>query len=143
MEGEIEYVTMNELHIGNHMVIKDKPCKITELNVSKTGKHGAAKAVVTGKDIFTEKKYSNTYSTSEKVQVPIIKNETYQLNNIDDERYLDLLAESGEQVSHMKLKWDNDVERDLVAAFENGKSLEVRITSSMGEYKVQSFSELK
>ena len=95
MEGMIEFTTMNELHIGHCMIIKEKPCKITELNISKTGKHGCAKAVVTGKDIFTDKKYTCTFATSDKVQVPVIKTLAYQLNNIDD-GYMDLMDENND-----------------------------------------------
>ena len=140
---DIKYVTMNELHVGHNMVVKDKPCKITDIVTAKPGKHGSAKAIVTAKDIFTEKKYTNTFSSSEKVQVPIIRINTYALNNIDDEKYLDLMNDQGEQTSHMKLKWNNDVERNLLAEFEKGTALEVQITTGMGEYKVLSFSELK
>jgi len=49
----------------------------------------------------------------------------------------------GEQTSHMKLKWNNDLERSLIAEFEKGTTIEVQITSSMGEYKVSSFTESK
>ena len=75
--------------------------------------------------------------------MPIIRINTYALNNIDDEKYLDLMNDQGEQTSHMKLKWNNDVERNLLAEFEKGTALEVQITTGMGEYKVLSFSELK
>jgi len=142
MEGMIEFTTMNELHIGHCMIIKEKPCKITELNISKTGKHGCAKAVVTGKDIFTDKKYTCTFATSDKVQVPVIKTLAYQLNNIDD-GYMDLMDENNDTVSHMKLKWGTDVESALLKAFEEGKPLEVKVMIAMNEYKVVSFSELK
>ena len=36
--------------------LKEKPCKIIEITTSKTGKHGHAKANITGIDIFTGKK---------------------------------------------------------------------------------------
>jgi len=50
---DIKYVTMNELHMSYHIIIKDKPCKITDIYVAKPGKHGSSKAIVTAKDIFT------------------------------------------------------------------------------------------
>ena len=36
--------------------LKEKPCKIIDITTSKTGKHGHAKANITGIDIFTGKK---------------------------------------------------------------------------------------
>lgn len=72
-----QFGSMNELNVGNHMMIKNYPCKITEKSVSKTGKHGSSKAHVVGKDIFTDKKYEEIFGSSDKVQVPIIVRATY------------------------------------------------------------------
>lgn len=72
-----QFGAMNELHVGNYMMIKNYPCKITEKSVSKTGKHGSSKAHVVGKDIFTDKKYEEIFGSSDKVQVPNIVRVTY------------------------------------------------------------------
>ena len=41
---------------GSLIIMKDLfPCKVTSFSTAKTGKHGAAKAMVTAKDIFTDK----------------------------------------------------------------------------------------
>ena len=39
-------------------MLKGFPCKVIEYITSKTGKHGHAKAKITGLDIFTGKKYT-------------------------------------------------------------------------------------
>jgi len=41
-------------------ILKDCPCKVQDLKVSKTGKHGHAKANITGYDIVTGKKLVET-----------------------------------------------------------------------------------
>lgn len=45
---------------GVHVIMKDNPCKVNELKISKTGKHGSSKANMVGYDIITNKKYQET-----------------------------------------------------------------------------------
>jgi len=45
---------------GVHAILKDCPCKVQDLKVSKTGKHGHAKANITGYDIISGKKLVET-----------------------------------------------------------------------------------
>lgn len=58
---------------GAYAMLKDHPCKITEVSTSKAGKHGHAKASVVGIDIFTNKKYEDAFPTSHNVDVPFVK----------------------------------------------------------------------
>lgn len=50
-------VPANDLRQGGHVLLQSKPCKINEIKKSKPGKHGHAKVVIFGTDIFTGKKY--------------------------------------------------------------------------------------
>ena len=47
--------------------LKEKPCKIIDITTSKTGKHGHAKANITGIDIFTGKKVMDISTTMQPV----------------------------------------------------------------------------
>ena len=59
---------------GDYMVFdNDKPCKVVDYKTAKVGKHGAAKAMITGIDIFTGKKYEISTNTGHNVMEPIIK----------------------------------------------------------------------
>jgi hypothetical protein len=42
---------------GSLIMLKDCqfPCKVTAFSTAKPGKHGSAKAMITGKDIYTDK----------------------------------------------------------------------------------------
>ena len=41
---------------GSLLMMKETfPCKVTAFSTAKPGKHGSAKAMITGKDIFTDK----------------------------------------------------------------------------------------
>jgi translation initiation factor 5A len=74
-------------------MIKGHPCKVVSFSTAKTGKHGAAKAMVTGIDIFTSNKYECTFSTGENVDAPLVNRKEYSLLNIDDEGYMSLMDE--------------------------------------------------
>jgi len=45
---------------GVNVILKDCPCKVLDLKISKTGKHGHAKANITGTDVITGKKIQET-----------------------------------------------------------------------------------
>lgn len=45
---------------GVFMMMKDCPCKVADLKVSKTGKHGSTKANIVGYDVITGRKYNET-----------------------------------------------------------------------------------
>ena len=45
-------IRAGELKKGMYAILKEKPCKVIEITTSKTGKHGHAKANITGIDII-------------------------------------------------------------------------------------------
>jgi translation initiation factor 5A len=45
---------------GVFVIMCDNPCKVSELKISKTGKHGSSKANMTGYDLITNRKYQET-----------------------------------------------------------------------------------
>jgi len=45
---------------GVFVIMCDNPCKVSELKISKTGKHGSSKANMVGYDVITNKKYQET-----------------------------------------------------------------------------------
>merc|ERR1712017_55697 len=46
-------VEAGQIRVGGHIMIKGKPCKVKNISVSKTGKHGHAKCKFSATDIFT------------------------------------------------------------------------------------------
>merc|ERR1712135_244956 len=52
-------VQASALRRGQHVLIKDHPCKIVDMSSSKTGKHGHAKIHFVALDIFDGKKYED------------------------------------------------------------------------------------
>lgn len=93
--SKTELVESQRLKSGSLVMIKDNPCKVTEVSTAKPGKHGSAKVILKGKDILTDKVYDCTYHSGDMVPAPIVKRDEYTLVNIDDEM-LELLTGEGE-----------------------------------------------
>merc|ERR1712048_1159970 len=92
---------------GSYMLIKGFPCKVVEVTTSKTGKHGHAKASITGTDIFTGKKYEDSVPTSHNVDCPNVTKTEYTLISIDDD-YVTLMDAEGEMREDLKLPTHED-----------------------------------
>ena len=69
----IEKVSAGSLKKGDLVMIKGHPCKVVSFSTAKTGKHGSAKAMVSGIDIFSSNKYECTFSTGDNVDAPVCK----------------------------------------------------------------------
>ena len=122
---------------GGHMIIKENPCKIVSVTTSKTGKHGHAKAAITGLCIFTNKKCEDSVPTSHNVDVPNVTKREYNLINIDDEDFLTLEdLESGDMREDIKLSnhkhWIK-VNEKIREEFEGGEDLVLTVIKAMGK----------
>ena len=92
---------------GSLIIMKDTyPCKVTAFSTAKPGKHGSAKAMITAKDIFTEKQYDETFGTGDMIPRPIIKKTVYNCIDVieDDNDALTLMGvDDGEMKEDLKL----------------------------------------
>ncbi len=86
-----EKTDTNRLKPGSLIMIKGNPCKVTETTTAKPGKHGSAKAMIVGKDIFTDKQYEETFHTTEMIPAPIVSRTEYMLCDVTDEGALSLM----------------------------------------------------
>ncbi|TNV76705.1 hypothetical protein FGO68_gene7444 [Halteria grandinella] len=141
----IEKIQAGCLKIGSLVIIKGHPCKVVSFSTAKTGKHGAAKAMVTGIDIFSSNKYECTFSTGENVDAPVVERKEFTLNFIDDEGFMALMTEQGDIKEDLKLpeeEWLKDVVEKARAILEEGKKeCLVTIVSAMGQEKLISVRE--
>merc|ERR1712216_1056434 len=76
---------------GGYLLMKGFPCKVVEIKTSKTGKHGHAKCVFTGYDIFTDKKVETMSPSTHGVEVPVVKRIVYECIDIDEEGFASLM----------------------------------------------------
>ena len=145
--GGIEKVSAGSLKKGDLVMIKGHPCKVVSFSTAKTGKHGSAKAMVTGIDIFSSNKYECTFSTGDNIDAPLMKRAEYTLINIEDDGFVSLMDDSGEMKEDLKLpedEWLKDVAEKARSIFEEGKKeCIVVVVSAMGQEKIISVREGK
>ena len=88
---------------GSLIMMKEQfPCKVTAFSTAKPGKHGSAKAMITAKDIFTDKQYDETFGTGDMIPRPIVSKSEVTLIDIDD-GYCHLMLADGEIKSDLAL----------------------------------------
>ena len=133
----MEKVQAGCLKKGSLVMIKGKPCKVTEFSTAKTGKHGAAKAMVTGLDIFTGNKLECTFSTGENVDAPVVSKAEYQLVDIDDDGFCSLMLDNGDIKQDLKLPDDEkELCENIKGAFGQGEdTVLVTVLSALGMEK--------
>ena len=98
---------------NSYMVFQGRPCKVVGYTTAKTGKHGHAKASITGSDIFTGKKYEDSVPTSHNVEVPNIKRSAYTAIDVDGDGYLTLMDKQGSTRQDLKLPDDTPEDQEL------------------------------
>ena len=138
-------IPCNDVKKGSFMIFQNRPCKVVEFKHFKVGKHGSAKANITGIDIFNGKKYEVLQPVSRNVEVPIIKRTPYTLININNEGYISLMDAQGKLREDLKLPDDTEEDKKLSerikAAYEEGKTLTITVIEAMGIEKVLEMSD--
>ena len=72
-------VEAGSLKPGSFVVIDGEPCKVVEVEKSKPGKHGSAKARIVALGLFDNVKRSLIAPTDSKVEVPIVVKKNAQV----------------------------------------------------------------
>lgn len=89
---------------GSLIIMKEQfPCKVTAFSTAKPGKHGSAKAMITAKDIFTDKQYDETFGTGDMIPAPIVKKVELSAIAYDDDGVLQLMTNEGELKEDLNL----------------------------------------
>jgi len=67
---------------GSYIVIEDTPCRVVEVEKSKTGKHGSTKVRIVGISIIDNTKKVLTVPSDAQVNIPIIDKKFAQVINV-------------------------------------------------------------
>ena len=76
---ERKLVTVGGLKKGDTIVIDNAPCRVTDLSVSRPGKHGHAKVNMMAVGILDGKKRNLVMPGHDKIEAPIIEKKTAQV----------------------------------------------------------------
>jgi translation initiation factor 5A len=135
-----------ELKKGMVAFLKEKPCKIIDITTSKTGKHGHAKANITGIDIFTGKKVMDISPTSHTMYQPVVDTNDWTVTDIDDEGFVTLMDDDGNQKEDLQLPTnefvlDPELGNKIKEAFENDQEVVVKVQSAPENMKAKEAME--
>ena len=139
-------IRAGEVKKGGFVLLKEKPCKVISVTTSKTGKHGHAKAAITGIDVFTGKKYVDVCPTSHNMTAPQLSRSEWQVTDLDrSSNALTLMNDGGviREDLNCPIGADgelNDVANELITKFAGmeaaGKVMNVVVLSAMGHEQI-------
>lgn len=76
---EKKLVSVGGLKKGDTIIIDEAPCKITDVAISRPGKHGHAKVNLTAVGVLDNKKRNIVLPGHDKIDVPIIEKKSAQI----------------------------------------------------------------
>jgi translation initiation factor 5A len=132
---------VGSLKKNGYVVIKEHPCRIVEINVAKVGKHGSAKAKITGIDVFTSNKYEEIHPTSHNVDVPVINREDWTLVDISRDGFASLMNDNGDCKDDLKVP-DDDTGSKMRSLLDNGATVSCTVLKAMGHEKIVDCKEI-
>ena len=126
------------------MLLKGFPCKVIEMTTSKTGKHGHAKANITGIDIFTGKKYEEISPTSHNMEAPVVSTSMFLLTDISEDGFATLLNEDTGETREDLMAPDQDSPNPELGVMirknlAEGKDVHVTVTKAMDTECITAF----
>jgi len=117
-------IELGSLKIGSYILLPvsdqptGEPCRITEYDTSKPGKHGAAKARIVGMGVFDDQKRPHVGPVSMQVHVPLIDKRPGQIISMTDSNIQAMDMETFETV-------DVDmVDEEIKGKLEQGQEIE-------------------
>eukprot|EP01083_Nonionella_stella_P129439 392776_1 len=116
---------------GDFVMLGGFPCKIVDVATSKTGKHGHAKASITGLDIFNGRKHEEICPSSHSMPAPFVKRTEYSVIDIDQDSQLTLMTDSGEEKTDLNLPPDEDLASQIRKEFEASLDVTVAVIRAM------------
>ncbi|KAL3777058.1 hypothetical protein ACHAWO_001922 [Cyclotella atomus] len=128
---------------GGYIMIKGKPCKVLNISVSKTGKHGHAKCNFTAVDIFTGKKLEDMVPSTHGTTVPIVTRTEWEIIDIGEEGELTLMDEGGNQKTDVNLpSIPENMAQEIRDAWADGENqVNVTVQAAVGQEQVIAFKK--
>merc|ERR1712149_161816 len=112
--SDTHMVEAGQIRKGGYIMVKGKACKVKDLSVSKTGKHGHAKCKFAASCIFTGATCEELCPSTHSIAVPFVKKSDYQIMGLEGD-YLQLMDENkiSEQIKSIIEEIDGGAEIEL------------------------------
>merc|ERR1712010_294135 len=131
-------VEAGSIRKGGYIMIKGKPCKVRDVSVSKTGKHGHAKCKFSAVDIFTGNTCEELCPSTHSIDIPVVTKKDWMIQGLQDETYVLLMDDDGEmredlQLPNITFKTEDDntaskLIQDYCAMVDDGSNIEIYCT---------------
>lgn len=124
-------------------MIKGRPCKVVNIAVSKTGKHGHAKCNFTATDIFNGKKLEDMVPSSHGTTVPVVTKTDWEIIDINEDGELTLMDEGGNQKVDLNLPtFPEGFDNEIREAWNEGEnSVIVSVQAAVGIEQIISYKK--
>ena len=143
-------VEAGQIEKGGYIMIKGKPCKVKDVSVSKTGKHGHAKCKFSASDIFTGASCEELCPSTHTIDVPVVNKTDWMIQGLqdDDNTYVLLMNDDGDmredlQVPSIMYKTDEDMKTtnmitEYCEMLNNGSNIDIycSVLSAVGQEKI-------
>jgi len=142
-------VEAGQIRKGGYIMIKGKPCKVKDVSVSKTGKHGHAKCKFSASDIFTGASCEELCPSTHSIDVPVVNKTDWMIQGLQDDTYVLLMNDDdGEMREDLQLpsvmyKTEDDMKTtDMIKEYckmvNNGSNIDIycSILSAVGQEKI-------
>lgn len=80
--AEVKLTTPSTLQKGSYVMLEGVPCRVTDIQFSKPGKHGHAKYRISGAGLVDEKKRIVVMPGHDTVESPIVEKKTAQVLSV-------------------------------------------------------------
>merc|ERR1712006_82811 len=135
--SDTHMVEAGQIRKGGYIMVKGKACKVKDVSVSKTGKHGHAKCKFSASCIFTGATCEELCPSTHSIAVPFVKKNDFQLMDEDMEMKEDL------QLPNVDYKTDDDNKiseqiKSIIEEIDGGAEIELYCTvmQAIGKEKV-------
>merc|ERR1711988_765631 len=141
-------VEAGQIRKGGYIMIKGKACKVKDVSVSKTGKHGHAKCKFAASDIFSGATCEELCPSSHTIDVPVVKKTDWMIQGIQDDTYVLLMDDEGNmredlQLPNVAYTTDDDTKcsiliKEYVQMVDEGANIEIYCTvqAAIGQEKI-------
>ncbi|AKG39135.1 MAG: translation initiation factor IF-5A [Infirmifilum sp.] len=117
------------IKVGSFVVIDGEPCRVVEVEKSKTGKHGSAKARIVGIGFFDGAKRSIVVPTDARVDVPIIRKFNAQVVSVTGDSLM-LMSLDDYSTIEVPMPTEEEIRSKIT------EGAEVEVWEVMGRYKI-------
>ncbi|MGM5485112.1 MAG: translation initiation factor IF-5A [Nanobdellota archaeon] len=80
----VKLTNVGSLQKGRYVVLDGEACTVTDMNVSRPGKHGHAKVNLTAQGIIDGKKRNKIMPGHDKIEVPVIDKKNAQVLSVQE-----------------------------------------------------------